>query len=78
MRTTLIVALLAALTVGQVLAGIHPLVAIALTVLVGVGTSVVLAVIGMTGAGAGSRPRQGFLAGLREGLQPLVRIFRRR
>ena len=78
MRTTLIVALLAVLTVGLVLAGIHPIAAIAVTVLVGVGTSMVFAVIGIAAAGAGSRPGQRFLAGLREGLRPLRDIFRRR
>lgn len=78
MRTTLIVALLAALTVGLVLAGIHPIAAIAVTVLVGVGTSVVFAVIGMAGSGGGGRSESQFLTGLREGLQPLRDILRRR
>jgi hypothetical protein len=78
MRTTLIVVLLAALTVGLVLAGTHPIAAIAITLLVGVGMSVVFAVIGMTAAGAGSRPGPRFLAGLQDGLRPLRDIFRRR
>ena len=78
MKTTVIVGLLAAVTVGLVLAGIAPVPAVGLSILVGVGAAILLLAIGILVAGKESRLRSGFLAGLREGLKPLTDVFRRR